>query len=411
MIVSELGVNATTVSLARQPVLERDGAVYGYELLFRGLAHPNGFDPTRATAEVLVAAACDLGWERLGGGLPLFLNVDSAMLASELITVAPPAHTVIEIVEDVMVDDEVEARVRELRDAGYRIALDDYLPGTSADRLLDCADVVKLDVLILPREEWAPLVDRLHLLGLVVVAEKVESEAVHRAALAAGFDLFQGYWYARPDEQRQMSMSPRTVVCLRLLTALNSHDYDLRVVEELVTSDAVLAMRTLRMANSAATGAARTISSVSQALVMVGPAVLSGWIALMLVTAAHGDGHDGGGDGGDGHGDAGSVEVLVRARACQMTSQSRLGGSGGQAFLAGLIIALADRGSMDPEHVLETLGASDTIRLAVQGEGEVGRVVHEVEAHVSGGVTGAELDVQMAHLAAVVWGHELLRMV
>ncbi|HEX8496216.1 MAG TPA: EAL domain-containing protein [Actinomycetales bacterium] len=393
-----LGLDTTTVSLARQPVLSRDGSVYGYELLFRGSAHAHGFDATRATAEVLVAAACDLGWGRLGGGLPLFLNVDAAMLANPLITMAPPAETVIEIVEDVLVDDEVEARVRELRAAGYRIALDDYLPGTSADRLLDCTDVVKIDVLIVPQEEWAGLVDRLHLQGLVVVAEKVESEAAHRAALAAGFDLLQGFWYARPDEQRQMSMSPRTIVCLRLLTALNSDDYDLRAVEELVTSDAVLAMRTLRMANSAAMGAARTISSVNQALVMVGPAVLSGWIALMLVTASEGDG------------DAGSVEVLVRARACQMTSQSRMGGSGGQAFLAGLIIALADRGSMHPQHVLETLGASETIRLAVQGEGQVGRLVHEVEAHVSGGVSDAELDVQMAHLAAVVWGHELLRM-
>lgn len=388
---------AATTSLARQAVLDRSGVISGYELLFRGTIPASGFDNRRATSQVLVAAACDLGWDRLGGGLPLFVNVDADMLTSPLITLSPPLQTVIEIIEDVVVDDAIEQRVHELRALGYRVALDDFVPGGPAERLLPHVDVVKVDVLAVPAEHWPELVARLHAHGVLAVAEKIETDEAHQAALDAGFDLFQGYLYSRPAGQASMALSPRQVVCLRLLGELTLEDFDMREVETLVTSDAALVLRTLRIANSAAYGASRSISSVAQALVMVGPVALSGWIALMMVTSD------------DAPEDQTAMGVLVHARACQIVSRSRLGGSGGQAFLAGLVLALARHGGLAAETVLETLGASEVIRLAVlTGEGEVGRLVSEVADHVDGTVTGASFDVQLAHMTAVVWSNDLL---
>ena len=391
---------ATTASLARQPIVGRSGALHGYELLFRGAWPANGvFDGDRATADVLVTAACDLGWEKLGGGLPLFLNVDSGLLMGDLITLAPTEHTVIEVVEQVEVTDELCARLVSLREAGYRIALDDFAPGSSAERLLPYAHVVKVDVLRTPAEQWPELVARLHEQDLVVLAEKVEDRATHDLAVAAGFDLFQGYWYARPADQPSLALSPRHSVCLRLLTALTEQDLDLGEVEELVSSDPVLAVRTLRMANSAASGAGRTISSVRQAIMLVGPSTLSGWVALMLVADE---------EAGDA---MTSIEILVRARACQLVSTTRYADSGAEAFLAGLIYSMADISGTDPRQLLDNVGASAQIRDAVTVQaGDLGQVLREVDRHVSGFDLDAALDVQMAHLAAVVWGHELLTM-
>jgi EAL and modified HD-GYP domain-containing signal transduction protein len=386
-------------SLARQPIVDRSGALHGYELLFRGRMPEGTFDGDRATAEVLVTAACDLGWQRLGGGHPLFVNVDAGLLVRSLIDLAPPEHTVIEVVESVQVDDAVHARLVQLREAGFRIALDDYVPGTSAERLLPLAHVAKIDVLETPREQWPAVVERLHAQGLVAVAEKVEDREMHELALAAGFDLFQGYWYARPAEQQSIAFSPRHAVCLRLLDALSQDETNMGRIEELVSSDPVLTVRTLRMANSAAAGTGRAIHSLHQALVLVGPATLSGWIALMLVAAE------------ESADPVTSIEVLVRARACQLVSKSRTGGSGGEAFLAGLVSALSEKTGIPAGQMLDTVGASNTIRAAVlEGVGELGGVVRDVDLHVSGFDLDASLEVQMAHLAAVVWGHELLQM-
>jgi c-di-GMP-related signal transduction protein len=385
--------------LARQPIVDRGGQLYGYELLFRGRVPQTGFDGDRATAEVLVAAACDLGWQRLGGGHPLFLNVDTGLLLGSLIDLAPSEHTVIEVVEGVEAGRAVRQRLGQLREAGFRIALDDFVPGTAAEQLLPFAHVAKIDVLQTPAEQWPEVVERLHERGLVTLAEKVEDRATHELAVAAGFDLFQGYWYARPAEQPSLAMSPRHVVCLRLLSALAQDETNMAQIEELVSSDPVLTVRTLRMANSAAAGTGRTISSLQQALVLVGPATLSGWITLMLVAAE------------DPPDPMGAIEVLIRARACQLVSKSRAGGTGGEAFLAGLLTALAEKTGIAAGQLLDTVGASNTIRAAVlEGAGETGGVVRDVDLHVSGFDLDASLDVQMAHLAAVVWGHELLRM-
>ncbi len=387
------------MALARQPIVDRSGQLHGYELLFRGTAPATGFDGDRATAEVLVTAACDLGWQRLGGGHPLFLNVDYGLLMGDLIDLAPADQTVIEVVEQVEVDEAVVARILQLREAGFRIALDDFVPGSSAERLLPLADIVKLDVLTIPSDQWHDLVAWLHGSGLVVLAEKVEDRTTHELALAAGFDLFQGYWYARPSDQHSLSMSPRHIVCLRLLTALSQDELDMHQLEELVSSDPVLTVRTLRMANSAAAGTGRAISSVHQALVLVGPATLSGWIALMLVAAE---------DSGD---EVSSIEVLVRARACQLVSKARGGGHPGEAFLAGLVASLAEKSGVPVGQMLDTVGASQPIRAALlNGEGDLGVLVRDVDRHVSGFDVDAALDVQMAHLAAVVWGHDLLTM-
>jgi EAL and modified HD-GYP domain-containing signal transduction protein len=284
-----------------------------------------------------------------------------------------------------------------LRESGFRVALDDFVPESSAERLLPLADIVKIDVLQIPADAWPALVTRLHDLDLLVVAEKVEDAQTHERALEAGFDLFQGYLYARPTDQPSMPMSPRHAICLRLLTALAQDDIDLVHIEELVSSDAVLTVRTLRMANSAAAGAGRTIGSVHQALVLVGPGTLSGWIALMLVA------------GQDSADVVTSVEVLVRARACQLVATARGTSKPGVAFLAGLLPALVEATGLSSHQMLDTIGASDEIRRAVlDGTDELGRLVRDVDRHVSGFDLGAPLDVQMSHLAAVVWGHDLV---
>jgi c-di-GMP-related signal transduction protein len=393
-------VSAT--ALARQPIVDRHGRAYGYELLFRG-AGPTSGDPTagdRATAGVLVGAACDIGWTALGGGRPLFVNVGRGMLHDPVLELAPARATVLEVLEDVEVDDETLGRVQALRSLGYDIALDDFMAGSSAERLLHLARFVKIDVLATPSEQYEPLVARLHAGGAVVVAEKIEDGAMFDRCVEAGFDLFQGYWFARPAEQIALDLSPHRVVCLQLIALLAQEEPDLRQVESLVTADAALVVRTLRMANSAAVGAGREISSVRQAVVMVGPKALAGWVALMLM--AHEPGEN----------PLTAAEVLVRARACEIVASGRPGLATGVAFLAGLASSLVDLGGVRADELLDAIGASDEIRRAVLTRtGPVGSIVTNVFAHVGGQDEDADISVQLAHLAALAWYGQLRQMI
>lgn len=398
---SATGKATSATVLARQPIVDRSGDCHGYELLFRGGPPPSDVvEDDRATAGVLVAAACDIGWELLGGGRPLYLNVGTGLLFDSVLDMAPPDVTVLEVLERITVDDLLVERLSELRERGFRLALDDFVPGSDAERLLEHVDVVKVDVLAVPQQQWTPLVARLHELGLVVVAEKVENQAAHQAALAAGFDLFQGYWYARPTLQRSLPMTPQRTICLRLMGVLMQPDPDSKEIEGLVSSDAALVVRTLRMANSAAAGTRRTIESVRQAVVLVGPKTLAGWVALMVMAQDPSDNP------------IVATEVLVHARACEIVASNEIPELAGQAFLAGLALGLVERAGVPAGELLEMLGASAEIRGAVlHRSGALGEVVEQVDAHLSGREPDAAVPVQLAHLAAVAWVGELQRLV
>lgn len=397
---SATGRTTSTTVLARQPIVDRTGACHGYELLFRGGPPPAvGRQDDRATAGVLVAAACDIGWDRLGGGRPLFLNVGTGLLFDSMLEMAPPEATVLEVLEHVGVDDALVERLHELRARGFRLALDDFVPGSAAEALVEHVDVVKVDVLAVPQHRWAETVASVHGRGALALAEKVESQAAHQAALAAGFDLFQGYWYARPTAQRALQMTPQRTICLRLMGVLMQPDPNPKEIESLVSSDAALVVRTLRMANSAAAGPRRTIDSVRQAIVMVGPKTLAGWVALMVMAQDPSDNP------------LVATEVLVHARACEIVASNELPELAGQAFLAGLTLGLVERAGVPADQLLEVLGASPAIRTAVLDRaGLLGDLVERVDAHLSGRQPEAPISVQLAHLAAVAWVGELQRL-
>ena len=400
-IVSTTAKTASATVLARQPIVDRSGACAGYELLFRGGTRPvEAVDDDRATAGVLVAAACDIGWELLGGGRPLFLNVGNGLLFDSVLEMTPPEMTVLEVLERIAVDDDLVERLVELRQRGFRLALDDFVPGSPAEALVEHVDIVKVDVLQVPQSDWPPLVASLHQRGVVVVAEKVESQAAHEAAMSADFDLFQGYWYARPTVQRSLPMTPQRTICLRLMALLMQPEPSAKEIESLVSSDAALVVRTLRMANSAAAGARRTIDSVGQAVVMVGPKTLAGWVALMVMAQDPGDNP------------LVATEVLVHARACEIVASNETPGLAGQAFLAGLTLGLVERAGVPAGELLEVLGASPVIREAVLSRsGVLGELVEGVDAHLSGREPDAPIAVQLAHLAAVAWVGELQRLI
>jgi EAL and modified HD-GYP domain-containing signal transduction protein len=217
--------------------------------------------------------------------------------------------------------------------------------------------------------------------------------------MAAGFDLFQGYWYARPTVQRSLQMTPQRTICLRLMGVLMQPEPSAQEIESLVSSDAALVVRTLRMANSVAAGAHRTIESVRQAVVMVGPKTLAGWVALMVMAQDPGDNP------------LVATEVLVHARACEIVASNDSPELAGQAFLAGLTLGLVERAGVPAGELLDLLGASPTIREAVLTRtGRLGGIVEQVDAHLSGREPDASIAIQLAHLAAVAWVGELQRL-
>lgn len=187
--------------LARQAILDRQRNLVAYELLYRDTdaAAANVSDDACATARLVRRAFSDIGVDTVLGKCRGFINVDAELLLSPRIEALPAAHVVIELLETIEIDARIVCRCRELKQKGYRLALDDFCAyGAQYEPLLDLVDIVKIDVLQLEPAALIELVRRLKLHRPMLLAEKVDTLERARQCLALGFDLFQGFFFARP---------------------------------------------------------------------------------------------------------------------------------------------------------------------------------------------------------------------
>ncbi|MCS0591899.1 EAL and HDOD domain-containing protein [Massilia norwichensis] len=292
--------------LGRQPVLDRQQALFGYELLFRsapvgqadigqttaaGAAAPG----LNATAAV-IAHAAQLGLARAIGDATCFLNVDADVLGSDIYAFLPRERTVLELAPSVMPDDAVLARIAELAGHGFQFALDGIGSGSAGDtarlqKLLPLARFVKLDLRNTAQPALAALVARLHGMHKTVVADKVETRDEYQACLALGIDYFQGYYFARPSVLGGRKLSPSQAAVLELMKLVTS-DVDNADIERAVKRDVTVAMNLLRLVNTPAVGARQRIDSVSQALLVLGRRQLQRWLQIMLYAEPGTRGHN-----------------------------------------------------------------------------------------------------------------------
>ena len=120
----------TLAYLARQPILDREGKIYAYELLFRDSPESDIAiiaSDVLATAQVLENVLNNIGIERLIGNNKAFVNCSRNMLLDNLFGLLNPKYFVLEVLEDVEVDEAIVKAVQRYRALGFELALDDFI--------------------------------------------------------------------------------------------------------------------------------------------------------------------------------------------------------------------------------------------------------------------------------------------
>ncbi|HEY9103193.1 EAL and HDOD domain-containing protein [Chitinimonas sp.] len=270
--------------LGRQPIVGRQRELVAYELLFRTSQDNQARveDDVAASAAVMQHAFSGLGLEAVLEDKLGFINLSGPLLHSDAIEVLPRERVVLEILETVELTPAVVERCRVLKTAGYRLALDDVVEFTEAQRaLLPLLEVVKLDVLAMPPADIRRIVAMLKPYGVRLLAEKVDSVAQHDLCMELGCDLFQGYYFARPTILSGKPVQPSALQLLKLLGQVAA-DVETSELEESLKHAPDLTVHLLRLVNSVAFGLPRQISSVRTALNLLGRAQLHRWIQIMV---------------------------------------------------------------------------------------------------------------------------------
>ncbi len=200
--------------IGRQPILDRNENVVGFELLFRSGDCPeaNVTDVTQASISVLLNFLGNQDMqERIGLKKKGFLNVGMDLLMSDMIELIPKDRMVVELLETIEIDHTVIARCRALKAMGFHLALDDFVYDPVYDPLLDLVDIVKIDLLEIAPSDVQETVARLSQYPVTLLAEKVEGPSQYEDAQTMGFALFQGYYLARPTNISGKRVNPASL--------------------------------------------------------------------------------------------------------------------------------------------------------------------------------------------------------
>ena len=276
--------------IARQPILDRFERVYGYELLFRAADEPfcRMQDAAQASAAVISDSLMLYGLNELTGCARAFVNCSRETLVKGHAALLPRERVVLEILETINPDDEVLAACKALKEGGYMLALDDF-QGAGQEALVGLADIIKLDVLATTESDRQQIMRKYAPRGVKFVAEKVEKRAQFRTAIEQGYTYFQGYFFCKPEVLSARDIAPLKLVYFRLLQAVTKEQIHLGDVAETIKHDLSLSYKLLHFLNSALFMFRSPVTSVQQALLLLGENGIRKWVGLIaLSTLAEG---------------------------------------------------------------------------------------------------------------------------
>jgi EAL and modified HD-GYP domain-containing signal transduction protein len=370
------------IFIGRQPILDREQQLFAYELLFRSGNKVNAAsvdDNMAATANVINHAFAELGIEQALGPYKGFVNCDETLLLSDILEVMPTDKIVLEVLETVELTPQIVERCKELKARGFTLALDDFSNYEDKFRpLLDLIEIVKVDLKMLDTAGLAKTTQALKRWpSLKLLAEKVDSREQSRYCLNLGYDLFQGYYFAKPAIIAGKKLGHSQLSLVRLL-GLVLDDADTPVLEGVLKHEPGLAMNLMRLTNSVATGVLVKVTSLRHAITVLGRRQLQRWLQLLLYTNPQG-------------GNVASPLLQLaasRGRLMELLAGKLHAGRRefeDRAFMTGIMSLMPTLMSAPFEEILRGISVSADVRDALEkGEGELGALLKLSDALETG---------------------------
>ena len=395
------------VAVVRHPIADARNVVVGYELRFGGAVDLG--DPAmdaKATSALLIEAFGDIGLETLAGRHPAWVTIARNFLVEIGPPPVRPDRAVLQI-KAYQAREDLLKILQQLARSGYTIALDEY-DGTLIDNveeLMSLCSIVRIDVsrvapLDLPRVVRAPRMQ-----GALLVATEVGDHAVFERCRELGFTYFQGEYFAQPRTFKHRGVATAGLSSLRRLAELTAGDISFEDLERIIASDVGLSLKLLRYVNSAFFALPRTVSSVHEALNMLGVRTVRRWATVMVISSIPDVPDELVGLG------------LRRAHMCEILAGSALPEERETLFTIGLFSvadALLDAPMAD---VLDSLPFTEEIQRALlRREGPKGELLAAVSAYERGEfptlpTTDSSPSLAGAYRSALAWADEASRAV
>lgn len=357
------------IFIGRQPIFNEHEQIAAYELLYRKNQQNNAFDTNfdsdKATVEVLMNSFVTIGMEEVTNGLPGFINFTEKVLMSKLIEHLDKNMVVIEILEDIPITKNLIKRIKQLKNLGFTIALDDFIlkeEDEVYDELFPLIDIIKIDFLITPTLERMHLEEKIktNFPHIKMLAEKVETRKQYRVAVQSGYSFFQGYFFEKPQIIKSTDIPMNALQYFQIISLLKDEDPNIHLIAEVIEQDISLTYKILQIVNKANFRKKSKIRSIKQAIVMIGLAELRRFIYILALKE-------------DGIDDSDISKELMfnslfRAKVCELVAKRNRNENYSEFFLVGMFSLIDSLLKRSKNIILKQLPFSEEVLKTINDE-------------------------------------------
>jgi EAL and modified HD-GYP domain-containing signal transduction protein len=380
--------------VARQAIFDINMQVHAYELLFRNgkkNSFPADTRPEQATSKIITQNHLTSGLEEITGDKLAYINFCEDGLINRFPSSLDPQKIVVEILETVSMSKELLTVCRQLKKQGYKLALDDHDFDNKWDILMPYIDILKIDVQHFNILQLSKYVRRIAGSGITLLAEKVETKDEFEKLKLLGFQLFQGYYFAKPEVLQKKALPSNKLNLLELITESNKTQLNLDKISQIVERDVSLSFKLLRFINSPMFYLKEKIGSLKHAIAYMGEPELKKFISLVALANLN---------------DEKPSELLSlsisRARFCELIAKHNNDVQNPPtAFLTGMFSLVDAMLDEEMQSVLEKLPLLDQIKQALIAEqGDLGMYIGLVRHYEKANWSQAESIANKINLSA-----------
>lgn len=402
------GQCAKPIFIARQPIFDRQRNIWGYEVFFRSSGEAETAEienPDLATAGVIVD-----GFPMASVGMELHqklaVNFTRNMVLKDFYGALPGERCVADLPPKFN-DPEYLQGCKKLKEHGFMIATE----APAKTELVKLADIIRIDVSRFEAKSLMNAAMQLKKLSCISLAQKVEDKATYQMLLDLNFDLFQGFFFSKPEVLPGSAPNTSKLAKLRILQELQEDDFSNEEITKMISSDVGLSYRLIRFINSPYFGFSKRITSISHAISLLGQMPLKQWLmAASLSDITEGD-----------HGKEIYFTCMKRARFMEQLGEksAKLKANSQSLFLLGLFSKLDVLLSQPMETLVEQLNLEENISKALCGEKNLFGLFLELAEGIEQ-AKWEELtpytaklglktpDVAISHNMAVLWATEIM---
>ena len=392
------------IFVGRQPIYTRDLEVYAYELMPHLTSDTDKtLSADTITSQVIINSFMEIGIDNLVGKETAFLTLTEHFLHSDYELPLPADKVILKIPSNTSITPELVSGVEDLTNAGFKLAIDNYLQYPELQALASMASIIDINIENLTDAEIRAHLRMLKKLNPIVLADHVSTHEQYEICRDAGADYFQGYFLNRPRIVKGESLDSNQMSVINLLSTLHNPETDTGTIVDVISKDVSLSYKLVQLMNSAFFSRNSKIDSIQHATVMLGRKQLCTWASMMVLSGLDDKPRE-------------QVRIsMIRARSCELLATKADIANADVFFTVGMFSSLDLLLNQSLEDLITPLPLADNISAALLNrEGELGEALNCTLAQEQGDWVNTRFanltaeDLSDVNIEAINWAEDVL---